>query len=498
MTPRRALDSLQQFVRTSLGPEPNQDIDAVAEAAVLQLFTTAATTVPAYAAFLSEHGVDPRGVRTMDDFRLLPLVTRQGYMRRFPLPQRCRGGDLAACDMMAVSSGSTGEATFWPRTLADECAVASRFELVFGDAFEADHKRTLAVVCFPLGTWVGGMFTASCCRHLASKGYRVTTVTPGNQRAEIFRVVNALGPMFGQTVLLGYPPFVKDVIDAGLAECVPWASLRVKLVLAGEVFSESWRELVSERAGMTRILFDSASLYGTADAGVLGCETPVSIAIRRFLADRVDATRALFRQSRLPTLVQFDPRERFLEEHEGTLVVSADTALPLVRYHIADDGGVIPYRQMMTRLRDLGFDAEAEARAAGARAIRSLPFAYVFGRSHFAVSFYGANVFPEVVSMALERAELRAQFTGKFVMQVREDDERDRHLFIAIELAPAVAESPGLRDAVTAAAMDVLVERSSEYANYVPLQRRRPTVTLLPSGDPEYFPVGVKHRYSRP
>ena len=52
--------------------------------------------------------------------------------------------------------------------------VAVRFEQVFHDSFEADRRRTLAVVCFALGTWVGGMFTAACCRHLAAKGYPIT------------------------------------------------------------------------------------------------------------------------------------------------------------------------------------------------------------------------------------------------------------------------------------------------------------------------------------
>src|SRR3546814_13374610 len=84
----------------------------------------------------------------------------------------------------------------------------------------ADSRRTLAVVCFALGTWIGGMFTAACCRHLAAKGYPITTVTPGNNRDEILRVVQALGPQFDQTVLLGYPPFLKDVIDHGRASGV--------------------------------------------------------------------------------------------------------------------------------------------------------------------------------------------------------------------------------------------------------------------------------------
>jgi phenylacetate-CoA ligase len=31
----------------------------------------------------------------------------------------------------------------------------------------------------------------------------------------------------------------------------------------------------------------------------------------------------------------------------------------------------------------------------------------------------------------------------------------------------------------------------------VPPEYQTPQVTLLPAGDPDYFPVGVKHRYTR-
>jgi phenylacetate-CoA ligase len=468
-----------------------------ADSAVLELFARTVQTVPAYRAFLREHSVNPQAVRTIDDFRRLPLATRENYVRRYPLDERCRGG-LSRCDMVAVSSGSTGPPTFWPRTLHDESASASRFEQIFCEAFEADRKKTLAVVCFPLGTWVGGMFTTSCCRQLASKGYPVTTVTPGNQRSEIFRVVTALSPMFEQTVLLGYPPFLKDVVDAGLTERIDWSTYGTKLVLAGEVFSEEWRTLMAERTGMARLTLDSASLYGTADGGVLGCETPVSVGIRRFLADHVEPATALFGRPRLPTLVQYDPTTRYFEEHQHTLVVSCDSGVPLVRYHIADEGGVIAYSAMIERMRASGFDAEGATRNAGARTVQSLPFVYVFGRSHFAISYYGANVFPETVSLGLEQPQIRACVTGKFVMEAREEPDHNRELTIAVELAAGVEASSDLSQAVAESVLAQLLRYNSEFANYVPSSRQSPRVTLLPAGHPEYFPGGVKHRYSRP
>ncbi len=125
-----------------------------------------------------------------------------------------------------MSSGSTGEPTVWPRSLTDELGVAARFEQVFADSFAAGERSTLAVVCFPLGTWVGGLYTLACTRHLAAKGYPITVVAPGNNKAEILRVIPELAAHVDQTVLLGYPPFLKDVIDTGISAGVDWPATR--------------------------------------------------------------------------------------------------------------------------------------------------------------------------------------------------------------------------------------------------------------------------------
>jgi phenylacetate-CoA ligase len=485
--------------------------------AAVELFQRVARTVPAYRDFLRRADVDPATVRTPADFRqVVPITDKDNYQRRYPLAELCRDGRLDRCDMIAVSSGSTGRPTYWPRFQHDELAVTDRFEQVFVDAFAADRRRTLAVVCFPLGTWVGGLYTTACCRHLAARGHPVTVVAPGNDIDEILRVVPDLAPAFEQTVLLGYPPFLKGVIDTGRARGLDWAAYAIKLVLAGEVFSEEWRDLVAERAGMRRPAHDSAALYGTADAGVLGNETPLSVMIRRFLATRPEAAREVFGQSRLPTLVQYDPRHRYFEERDGTLLFSGDNGIPLVRYHIADEGGLVAYAEMLAHCARHGFDPVAELEAAGDRAApaRELPFVYVFGRSHFTVSYYGANIYPENVTVGLEQPEVSGWVTGKFVLEVAEDADRDRRLRVTVELAPGEpggqgpGEAPG--DAPGESADDTervrlaadairtqLCRLNSEFAHYVPAERQTPEIVLLPAGDPDYFPRGVKHRYTR-
>jgi phenylacetate-CoA ligase len=448
-----------------------------------------AARVPAYRAFLAAHGIDPAAIRTPADVAALPPVDKASYVRAYPLPDRCRDGRLDALDVVAVSSGSSGSPTVWPRSVADELRVARRFERILGGAFRTHERTTLAVVCFPLGTWVGGLFTLACTRHLAAKGYPITTVAPGNVVPEILGAVEDLGPHADQVVLLGYPPFLKEVVDAGRRRGLDWAAYRPAFVLAGEVISEAWRDLVAERAGVADPVRDIASMYGTADAGVVATETPLSTAIRRFLAGRPELVTELFGRPRLPTLAQYDPATLHLDEHDGRLLLTSDGGVPLVRYDIGDAGGVVGHAAMLDFCARHGFTPGAPEPA--------LPFVYVFGRALSSVSFYGTNVDADTVTVALERPPVSDAVTGKFVLETPEDADLNRFLRLTVELAPGVTEPPGLAATAADAVHEHLRRTSGEFRHYVPAERQRPDVVLRPHADPEWFPAGVKHRYVR-
>jgi phenylacetate-CoA ligase len=477
------------------------------EAHVLAFFRGVAEDVPAYARFLADRGVDPGGVHDLEAFARVPATTKADYQRAFPMPELCRGGSLSGADFFALSSGSTGEPTPWPRFVSDEVGTAYRFEQVLRDAFRADEIPTLGVVCFALGSWVGGLYTTFACRHVAAKGYPLTLVTPGSNKAEILRAVRALGPHFRQVVLFGYPPFLKDVIDAGVADGLEWSRYSPRLVTAGEVFSEAWRTLVCERLGGQDPTFHTAALYGTADGGVLANETPLSIRVRRLLAEKPAVARELFGETRLPTLCQYDPFHRYFEcppatgataDAPGELLFSGDGGVPLVRYNMLDRGGVIPYESLLDFAAVTGTDPFPTFTASERSRLRELPFVFVFGRSNFALSFYGANLYPENVSVGLEVPALARFVTGKFVMQIAETASHDPELQISIELAAGVAPGPTLEHDLARSIRAALERQNSEFLAYAPEARRTPRVTLLPLAHPEYFPAGTKHRYTRP
>ncbi|CAA9890094.1 conserved hypothetical protein [Candidatus Methylobacter favarea] len=137
---------------------------------VLALFQRYAAEVPAYRQFLEARGVNPAEITSFQAFKELPMMGKADYMQA-PLPERCLDCSLKGSDRVAVCSGSTGKPAFWPRSALYELDIAVRLEQIFCDSFRAHERNTLAVVCFALGNWVGGLYTTSCCWHLARKGY---------------------------------------------------------------------------------------------------------------------------------------------------------------------------------------------------------------------------------------------------------------------------------------------------------------------------------------
>jgi phenylacetate-CoA ligase len=527
--------SLNYFISTPLdqllsgNDEAGSTEPTTVEKRLLDLVEVAKRDVDAYKAVLSGIELSPQ-VSSLADFKeKCPFLAKQNFINVFSLKDRCRLGDLGSLEMIHVSSGSTGQPTYWARSVADELASAMRFEQIFRDSFDVSSISTLAVICFPLGSWVGGIFTYCCMRYLNMKGYRMTTVTPGNNPDEILKLVTSLSPLYEQTVLLGYPPFVRAVLDKGFALPSPvnWAAMNLRLVLAGEVFSEEWRTLICTKCNIANPQKSVVSIYGTADAGVLGCETELSAIIRKYLADHPNVARELFKKDRIPSLLQYDPTSKLFETKpdDDTLVFSSlpilncaspatrvdhdgseELTMPAIRYSIGDSGGLIGFEDLTKFLGRRGFDAISELRSRYAAdhasmLFRKLPFVWVFGRAFWCVSMFGANVYVENIMIGLEQLDVQPFVTGKFILGLTESVPQGAstaegiRLLIKVELNQKTAASVEIERAIAESVKAQLLRLNSEYKHYVPVEYQLPIIQLFSHGDPQYFPVGVKHKY---
>jgi phenylacetate-CoA ligase len=70
-------------------------------------------------------------------------------------------------------------------------------------------------------------------------------------------------------------------------------------------------------------------------------------------------------------------------------------------------------------------------------------------------------------------------------------------LRVTAELRPGIAGNDGAANRLADSIRTQLLRLNSEFSHYVPPERQTPVVMLRAFGDSEYFPVGVKHRYTR-
>ncbi len=404
----------------------------------LKTFQDAAVRVPAYKDFLRKNKVDPNKIKTFEDFKSVP-VTNKNYLRSYKLNEICWDGKLQAMDMISTSSGSTGKPFYWPRGAAQEEEVTKIYELIY-KTFKADKKSTLVIIGYSMGNWVAGTFTLTATMRIAQKGYPMTIISPGIIAEEIVRAVKNLSGNFDQTILAGYPPFIKDVIDLGKVEGVVWKKLDIKFIWGGEIISEQFRDYLLKAVGKTHEverLTDTMNTYGSADAAMLGFETPTSIYLRRQAEKNVSLRSNLFKKTNLnPTLVQYDPRFKFFESINNKLIFTTSSGIPLVRYDIGDEGSLISYEAFSSLLEKYEINIEKDFKKMKIpNLVWKLPFLYLFGRSDLTATLYGLNVYPENIKAALESRVLSKFVTGKFTMTTEETAKHNQFLSINIELA---------------------------------------------------------------
>lgn len=476
-----------------------QGLETAGFQAALELFQEAAVRVPAYKDFLKRHELDPKLIKTPEDFSRIPVTNKQNYVRHYPLNELCWDGELDDSYIIASSSGSTGEPFLWPRGETQEHSGAVSYEIILKHIFEVDKHRTLFVINYAMGTWIAGPFALARSVLLARKGYPLAAVTPGTDIQVSLGLIKKMGPAFDQIIIAGYPPLVKDLLDAGEKESVDWSQYRIRFLLSAEGFSEKFRDYIHEKVGLEDELRGSVNIYASADAGTHAHETPLSTQIRRLIADDPASLQAIFGDTRLPTLAQYDPRTKHIEaQADGSLLFTTRAGIPLIRYSIGDNGGIYSFSDMNSKLTALGYDVSSILGPEHEQYLWKLPFVYVFGRKDFTVSLHGALIYPEQIKYGLERAGLATDITGRFVVSTEFTRKQDPYLLVRVELAAGKKASAALGKKLAAAIAAGLQATNTEYAHVQSIvgDRAMPKIELVTNGDERYFKRAGKQRWS--
>ena len=197
------------------------------------------------------------------------------------------------------------------------------------------------IVGFGMGVWIGGLITYEAFEMASrSAGHEISILTTGINKEEILKALKKLSPHFKQTILVGYPPFVKDVLDEAASYGISIKKLNLRLLFAAEPFTEKFRDFIVKKAHIRSPYLDTMNIYGSADLGAMANETPLAILFRRIAARNKKLFEALFSSiNKTPTLTQYNPMFINFEEIDGNLLITGEARIPLAGDLIGDYGG---------------------------------------------------------------------------------------------------------------------------------------------------------------
>lgn len=487
----------QEFLSQRVEYPNRETIERIGAENALDLFRLAARDVPAYRHFLQSHGVDSTKIDRAALLSTVPVTNKKNYIEQYPLSERCWGGDVAVSHAIAASSGSTGTPLFWPRCIDQEFDGALIHERIFRDVFDVHMvKSTLFVNAFALGNWIAGMYTQHCVHLLQLRGLRICLASPGFSEDETLNVLRNFAPQFEQTIVAGHPPVLRMLLHAAKDRQWPIQQWNLRFLGAGEGVSESFRDSVLGLAGAVDPLRSFINIYGSADAGLMGFETPLSIACTRLLEQRPCLGQDLLSCSRPACVYQFDPRVKYLEVQKDSIVVSADAAMPLLRYDILDQGELLNWDAISAMGGTQLSSIMSAHRVSSAQ--WELPLVAIYGRRDIAVSLYAINLYPENFKRALEEQSLSTELTGRFAARKELLENHRDQLVLDVELRPGVVASGQLAQRIAAIVVSALKAVNGEYRRaYENLGvLLNPVVVLKPYQDPILFPPGKTKKLS--
>lgn len=489
------------WLETQLKFRPEKDWRRLGETRALALFHSMAQRVPAYKDFLKKHKINHNKIHSIKSFSQLPTVDKNNYLRAYPRESLCWDGDFKNKSWtISTTSGSTGKPYYFPRENSQDWQYAIMAELYLRTNFDIQNQSTLYIVAFPMGAWIGGLFTYEALKIISDSGkYRLSVITPGIHKKEIIEAVRQLGGHFDQILIGSYAPFLKDILDDGEREGINWRDYKLGFIFSAEGFNEVFRDYVIRKTGLADPYKSTLNHYGTVDLGTMAHETPLSIMLRRDAMSNLNLYKSLFsRTDKLPTFAQYNPALFYFEQDNGNLYCSAYSGIPLVRYDLKDSGGTLGFEEAKDNLHALNYNVDKKIKEANLEeTVWNLPFVYVYERNDFSVSFYAFQIYPETIRRALQSESIEHKLTGKFTMSVHYDDTGQQRLEINIELKANQEESEKLQKQVRDLLVKTLLSESSEYRETHVMYGERvyPQIIFWPYEHETYFKPGVKQKW---
>lgn len=350
---------------------------------------------------------------------------------------------------LASAAHGTGPRSFyWPPVRESYRYSPVFLRSLMECVFDIDRKPTMAVVGLALGSWIGGDHFSWALKNMAIDcPYPFCVFSPGNVHEEIIEVIHASSSFVDQVVLFVCPSAIAHLSLRAEEAGRPLPFERLRFVVIGEPFPEALRSSLQRRSGASG---DSliVSIYGSADTGGLGFESPATIALRRLLDQNRALGDALGVGAPVPHFFHCNAPDAFLEVVNGELCVTRWQGIPLVRYNLHDDAMLLSWR----RIRQAVLESSA-VRAEEQPLVRTIERAgwnlpdlvAIRGRADRCLILCGTNVTESMLDEAVKSQELEDVLTGVYQASVEYEGER-QFLSMELELKDGVRRDSALLD----------------------------------------------------
>jgi len=407
-------------------------------------------TVPAYERFVASQDGTWAG---------FPETDKASYVEQYPPESRCKGGRIPHTKIVIdESSGSTGTPFNWIRCKKER--EQSHAFISYFVRYCYGNEPWITINGFSMGAWATGFNMG-----IALEKNSVVKNT-GPDIDKILSTLEYFGPDRNY-LILGYPPFLKHLIDEADKRGFALDRYRLRALVGGEGMSEGLRDYLATRFEQV------CSGYGVTDLEIgMAGETPIAIAIRKLANRDPEIREKLFgKDSRLPMVFQYNPLMHHIDVNEaGELVftISRPSLLaPRIRYNPHDQGGVARFDEMADLLAREGIELEDLVGDADTPLLH-IPFMWIYGRKDFTVSVMGANIYPEDLEQCVYSSPELAPITRSFCQALHEsaDGSVRPHFLFEIDAEPTEELRAEFRDQMVGRLVELNADYREAYKEY--------------------------------
>jgi len=422
----------------------------------------AAAEVKAYQQFLRD-----RQAGESRELHAFPLTDKQCYLMRYPFADLL-AGEWEETFAVFSSSGSSGHPFYWPQLKSAHRASSARLRHFLEAVFAVHERRTLAIVGLALGSWIGGDHFSWVLKDMAIEvPYGFAVFSPGNRHAEIIEIIRQAECFVDQIILFVCPSAIGHLrlLAEEEGQALPLSKLRY--IVLGEPFPENLRSSLEHSAGLTPSASVMFSIYGSADTGVLGFESPASVLLRKLCQQQQGVAEALGVPSTIPTFFHLADPEAFLEEVDGELCVTKWQGIPLLRYNLHDRVQLFEWKAICEALGQIGSPSLPPelSRTFLSAALAELPdLLAILGRADRCLILCGTNLTEYMLDEAVRAPELQPYLTGLYRARIGFARER-QHLELLLEFKGGIQVSEQTLDEVYRRLVVTLGRAQPEFAD---------------------------------